>query len=244
MNPPDGDNRELESEVGSANGGLTKLVVLLAIGVVVLLVLNSTALGSGRSGDLKLMLDQFAAQGINQKLGFMLLTTFLVFAGMPRLLFFGLGGWLMGFTEGFLCAMLASLMGSYLSFRLMRWAGREWITRRFSGKRLVGKIIAIEPKVMPVMMVRQLPVSNGILNACLAMSRVKDHTFLLGSLLGFVPQGIAAGLICSGSAKGRLSGGLANLGAATTVIAAIALWTYWQRTKRSEPQPLPANTAE
>jgi len=224
------------SEVSPGNGGLAKLILLLVTGLAILLLFHFTAIGSSRIGDLRLVLQELVTQGINERIGFVLVTAILVFAGMPRLLFFGLGGLMMGFTEGFATAMLASIIGSYLSFRFMRWAGRDWISRRFAGKRLVGKIIGIQPNVLPVFMVRQLPVSNVILNACLAMSRVKDHTFLFGSLLGFIPQGAAAALIGSGSSKGRLSEGFADLAAAMAVIAGIALWGYWQKTKRAESQ--------
>lgn len=235
MNRPSREEMEV-----SGNGGLSKLVSMLVIGILVFLILKSTGIASGGTSGLRQMLHVLEGQGINEKAGFIILASLLVFAGMPRLLFFALGGMMMGFTEGLASALLASLIGSYLSFRFMRWAGRDWITRRFSGKRVVGKIIGIQPEVLPVAMVRQLPVSNVILNACLSMSRVKDRTFLIGSLIGFIPQGVAAALIGSGSSKGGWSEGITHLAAATTVIAGIPLWTAWMRSKGPEPQSLPA----
>ena len=221
-------------------GGLPKLVSMLVIGTLLFLVLKSTGLASEGSNGLREMLHALEGQGINGKAGFIILASVLVFAGMPRLLFFALGGMMMGFTEGLASALLASLIGSYLGFRLMRWAGRDWIARRFSGKRLVGKVIGIQPEVLSVTMVRQLPVSNVILNACLGMCQVKERTFLIGSLIGFIPQGVAAALVGSGSSKGGWSDGITHLAAAATVIAGIALWTGWMRSKGRESQPLPA----
>ena len=46
-----------------------------------------------------------------------------------------------------------------------------------------------------------LPVSNVIINVGLALSHVGTRAFLLGSLLGFLPQGVVADIIRSGLAE-------------------------------------------
>ena len=47
---------------------------------------------------------------------------------------------------------------------------------------------------------RMLPVSNAIINAGLALSEVGNSAFLLGSLVGFLPQGVIAVIIGTGMA--------------------------------------------
>ncbi|MBX3743531.1 MAG: VTT domain-containing protein [Akkermansiaceae bacterium] len=157
--------------------------------------------------------------------GFALFSTILIFAGVPRLLFFAAGGLLMGFGAGFPLALTASVTGSYASFLLLRWGGRDWLAKRRDNGKFLGKITGSEPTVASVFFIRQLPVSNLLINAGLAMGRVKTPAFLMGSLLGFIPQGAVATLIGSGMAEERLPQGAAQLGIAAAIMA--GTWFFW-----------------
>ena len=78
---------------------------------------------------------------------------------------------------------------------------------------------------MSIVLVRMLPVSNAIINIGLALSHVGDRAFLLGSLLGFLPQGIIAVIIGSGMATDVPWMGAAQIGVAGIVLFATFFWT-------------------
>lgn len=163
---------------------------------------------------------------------FVLISSFLIFAGVPRLLFFSAASMLVGFAGGFSLAMVASLIGSYASFRCLRWAGRGWLMKGSGDSTTLQKITGCEPTVISVFLIRQLPVSNLLINAGLAIGRVETRVFLLGSLLGFVPQGALASLIGSGARQGSTDG-VARLGMAAVILA--TLWfvrSIWQKKQR------------
>lgn len=219
-----------ETKVVPAGAGLVKLLALFGAGAL-LLALHASVAGRHWS-DPRAMGDLLAHWGLGGAAGFLLVASVLTFAGLPRLVFFGLGGLLLGFTEGFAVAMVATLIGSFASFALLRWGGRDWLARRYGGRKWIGKITGIEPKVLSVVMVRQLPVSNVIINAGLAMSRVKGPAFLLGSLLGFIPQGAAASLIGSGSSKNSVSEGSLQMAGAAVVLVLMGLWAWHVKSRK------------
>lgn len=167
--------------------------------------------------------DWLSGAGCRTGPGFTLATSLLVFAGAPRLVFFGLGGLWLGFSEGFGLAMLASLAGSFGNFIFMRWCGKEWLTGRLGGNTVVAKITGARPSIWAVCMARQLPLANGIVNAGLAASRVGAREFLLGSLIGFIPQGAAGALAGAGAAGASAGQSAAHWLAAVLVLAATAM---------------------
>ena len=209
--------------------GWMKLVVLFAAAV---LLLVTHAIMPHRWSDPRVMAGMFEDLGLGGGAGFLLAAGVLTFAGVPRLLFFGLGGWLFGWGEGFTLALAASLIGSAASFWLLRWIGRDWLVDWFGGEKFMGRITGVEPKIVSVFMVRQLPVSNLILNAGLAMSRVKSPAFIIGSALGFIPQGVAAALIGSGAAKDSVSQGATRLGIAAVVAVSAGFFVWYVRTRK------------
>ena len=173
--------------------------------------------------------------GIGEGLGFLLLASFLTFSGVPRLLFFALGGWLFGAGEGFALAMSASMAGSVGVFWLLRWVGRDWISARFGKRKLIAKITQIEPGVGSVFLVRQLPVGNLMVNAGLALSRVKSPIFIMGSALGFLPQGVVAALIGGGMAEDRLAPGAMQVGLALLLMGFVGMkWVCGPQKCREE----------
>ena len=131
-----------------------------------------------------------------------------------------------GFLGGFPALLAAS------AFRAARWGGKDWLTERFGHRRFFGRIVHSKPTVASVFAMRMLPVSNAIINIGLALSHVGDRAFLLGSLLGFLPQGIVAVIIGSGMATDVPWMGAAQIGVAGIVLLATFFWTARKHRKR------------
>lgn len=203
-----------------SGNGLAKLGVMLSVAVVLVVFYSVRPAGMAGWGDPRSLAALMERASLTGVWGFTLFSGVLIFAGVPRLLFFALGGLLMGFAGGFPLALAASVTGSYASFVFLRWGSRDWLVKRCGNGGLLGRITGSEPTVASVFFVRQLPVSNLLINAGLAMGRVKAPVFLAGSLLGFIPQGAVATLIGSGVAEETWSHGAARLGIAAAIMAA------------------------
>ena len=201
-----------------------KLLILLGIGALILLLIHTTPFGEQfRNWDA--LAHTFEGGGIKAELYFVLISSVLMMFGAPRLLFCGLAGFAFGFWEGMFWSLGSSLLGSYAAFRAARWGGKDWLTERFGHRRFFGRIVHSKPTVASVFAMRMLPVSNAIINVGLALSHVGDRAFLLGSLLGFLPQGIVAVIIGSGMATDVPWMGAAQIGVAGVVLLATFFWT-------------------
>ena len=209
-----------------------KLLTLLAIGATLFALIHITPFGKQiRNWDT--LTELFRAGGVKAELYFVLISTFLIMVGTPRLLFYALAGFAFGFWEGLLWAQCSSLIGSFMSFRTARWGGREWLIKRFGTRRFFGHIVHAEPTIASVALMRMLPVSNVIINTGLALSHVGDRAFLLGSLLGFLPQGVVAVVIGSGMAEDVPWAGAAQIGTAAVLLLGIFFWTARKRRKQA-----------
>lgn len=163
---------------------------------------------------------------------FMAAVTALVAAGCPRLLLCPVGGLLFGFWGGLLWTQTATLLGSYLTFLFVRWGGREPILRRWP--RLGQWHIFIGSRgVLSVMAIRQLPVASVFLNALFALSPVRHRAFLLGTLLGNLPEAIPCTLLGSSAARSTFwrGAGQAALAAILLVVLWIGMALYWKRSR-------------
>jgi uncharacterized membrane protein YdjX (TVP38/TMEM64 family) len=120
--------------------------------------------------------------------------------GVPRLLLALAAGTLFGFAEGFAVAMLSSLCGSYAAFAAARHGSPEVLRRRIHGSEYLQKLLA-HPTLLSVFFVRQLPVPALLLNVLLGVVKTPHRTFLIGSLLGYLPSN--AIVVAMGSAMGK-----------------------------------------
>ena len=155
---------------------------------------------------------------------FTALSALLILCGIPRLMFFTLGGYVFGFWIGLGASVGAILIGSWLAFRIARACGRAWLSERLSKHPQFGRIIAAKPSIGAIAILRLLPVSNALINAGLAVGRVNDRTFLMGSLLGFLPYGVLAVLIGCGLAEADSMKTLTWAGGAASVLV-IVIWS-------------------
>lgn len=205
-----------------------KFFFMIAVGLGLVGLIHLTPLGDRLSFITDLDTGPLADRGGMAMVWFVSLTALLMTVGVPRLLFYAFGGLAFDFWLGLQLALLGSMLGSFLAFRAARWAGRDWLLQRFGHRKMFAKLAQTRPTATAVAMVRMLPVSNFLLNVGLSLSRVRNRDFLLGTFIGFLPQGVVACLVGSGVGDESLLGASAQIVAACVIVL---LFSYWSTRK-------------
>jgi uncharacterized membrane protein YdjX (TVP38/TMEM64 family) len=143
-------------------------------------------------------------RGLAGELLFMTAGGLLISAGLSRQVVAFLGGYAFGFLEGALFALLATVMGSIVSFYSARLLCSSFVTRHYSGHiRKVDDFIR-ENTFSMTLLIRLLPVgSNLMVNLAAGVSSVRALPFFSGSALGYIPQTLVFALIGSGTSVDR-----------------------------------------
>ena len=145
---------------------------------------------------------------------------------VPRHVVSFLGGYAFGLTLGTALALAATEFGCLLTFAYGRLVARPLVSARLGARvRRIEDFLAANPLAM-TLLIRLLPVGNNFVT-CLAagVSRVPAQPFLLGSLLGYLPQTFAFALAGSGiEMGGRLR--LAFAALFFVFSGAIGVWLY------------------
>ena len=149
---------------------------------------------------------------------------------VPRHIVSFLGGYAFGAGLGTALALAATEIGCVLVFFYGRYVGRPLVSERMSEKMRarvsrVEDFLSSNPFSM-TLLIRLLPVGNNFAT-CLAagVSRVPARPFLLGSLVGYVPQTFVFALAGSGIEMGaRMRLVIAAL--FFVVSGAIGIWLY------------------
>lgn len=125
--------------------------------------------------------------------GVVVLITF----GAPRLALCIIGGMLFGFWKGLLWSQLGTMLAYYVVFLFVRWGGRD-IVRKYVPK--VEKFSRIVEKggISSVILARQVPLYGMLINIMLGLSPVRHSHFIIGSLIGILPEAIPCVLAGSG----------------------------------------------
>lgn len=170
--------------------------------------------------------DRVAELGWWGPLLFGLATAVLTGVGVPRLLMTGVAAALFGVFWGLVSALLGTLAGAYATFAVMRWSGREAGLSRWP--RLAGfSGLFRERGMLPVLLIRQLPLSSFFINLLLGLTAVSNRDFLLGSLIGFLPEAIPVALIGAGLVQGELGETLKYVLIALALFVSLALMSRW-----------------
>lgn len=114
--------------------------------------------------------------------------------GFPRMLIYPVGGVAFGFGWGLTWSVVALLLGGYLPFLYARWGGRSWFLRRWPRLGGVADYFG-DRSYRTVVLLRVLPLPGFITNVFCGITRIKQRSFLLGTLLGSIPPGIPAALL-------------------------------------------------
>jgi len=157
----------------------------------------------------------------------------LVASGMPRLLFCPIGGLAFGFWYGLLWTQVATLAGYYVLFLFVRWGGQDFILHHWPRVGQFKKHFHGHSGALLVFAVRQLPISGLIINFLLALSPIRHHHFLIGTVFGILPQAIPFTLVASGMFK--LTGRNTPLYIAAAIglllLVCAALWYFTRHSK-------------
>ena len=145
----------------------------------------------------------------------------LVACGVPRLVFCAVGGLILGFWWGFLLTTAGTTLGYYAVFLFVRWGGRDWVLHRWPKLRKWADLIH-EQGIVGVILVRQLPIHGTLVNLCLGLSHAKHRHFLIGTIIGLIPEAAPITLVGAGLVKTSMSDSAKYL-----VIAAIAFAIVW-----------------
>ena len=200
--------------------GLVFLATLAAVGYV----LESGLLGGLLSEN---WIDrEVRGKGIPGDLLFLAVGGIATALAVPRHIVSFLGGYAFGLVPGTGLALLATELGCLLTFVYARVIGRPLVSARLGARvRRIEDFLAANPFSM-TLLIRLLPVGNNFATCFAAgVSRVPAPPFLLGSLLGYLPQTFVFTLAGSGIEMGaHLRVALAVL--VFVVSGAVGIWLY------------------
>ncbi|MDT3736062.1 MAG: VTT domain-containing protein [Denitratisoma sp.] len=232
-----GDGIELEAVAPGFGKELRRLLMLLVAAAAAFVLLYFTPVGA-LVRDIHRLRAFLAGDDLWAEVVYVMLVFGLVAAGAPRLIFYVLGGLAFGFWQGLLLAQVGAVAGSGLTFWAVRHGGRAWFERHFGRHRLVGRAFRVRSSVKAVVLIRQLPLTSVMINSGLALSQVSARAFLVGTFIGYLPQGIIAVLIGSGVVDEKAMDGIGKLVAAGIVllVGAFLLWR-WRKRGSSPGEP-------
>lgn len=170
------------------------------------------------------------AQGLSQQirsfgplapLVLTLIVALLVAVGFPRLVLCVMAGMALGFWSGLFWAQLGTLLGNYVMFLVAREFGRDWADRMVR-KRAGLLRFSQERGITGVFMARQLPFPGLIINLLCALLPIRQRDFLLGTIIGQLPQAIPCTLIGAGVLQASFKKSVGLIGLA--VVLVFAAW--------------------
>jgi uncharacterized membrane protein YdjX (TVP38/TMEM64 family) len=146
----------------------------------------------------------------------------LVAVGFPRLLFCLIAGMALGFWSGLLWAQLGTFFGNYAVFVLVRAGGRDWAQRILSKRAATLHDIVQRRGALGVVLARQVPLPGLVINLACALLPIGQRDFIVGTLVGQLPQAIPCTLIGAGVLQTSLTRSIWLIGLA--VVVAILTW--------------------
>jgi uncharacterized membrane protein YdjX (TVP38/TMEM64 family) len=212
--------------------GLTLIVVFVAVGLVFEHWSFHDLLDSGWVDN------SVRGKGLAGLALFLGVGALVVAIGLPRQAVCFLAGYGFGLGKGFVLASAASLLGCAIAFFFARFLARDLVARRLANRaRRIDSFLGRNPFSTTVM-IRFLPVGSNVLTNLLAgLSSVPPSPFLLGSLVGYVPQTVVFALLGSGV---RVQPTLRfGIGLALFLISAVLGVILYRRIGRSAAGPEP-----
>jgi uncharacterized membrane protein YdjX (TVP38/TMEM64 family) len=165
-------------------------------------------------------------QGHSGELLFLAVGGLVTAVAIPRHIISFLGGYAFGALLGTALAVLATEIGCVIVFFYGRFVGRPLVSEKIRARvRRIEDFLAANPFSM-TLLIRLLPAGNNFATSLAAgVSRVPAQPFLLGSLVGYVPQTFVFALAGSGievGARMRLVVAVVFF----VVSGAIGIWLY------------------
>jgi uncharacterized membrane protein YdjX (TVP38/TMEM64 family) len=207
-------------ESPSAQPGFGRTVLVAAVLVAAVLVIHYTPVHAWL-GDAQRVRAAVLQWGYLSYPLSVLVAAILVACGVPRLLLCAAGGMVFGFWVGLSVTFLGTILGHYAAFLFIRWGGRDWALQKWPRLRKWADVIH-DQGIVGVFLIRQLPGHAMFANLCLGLSHVKHVDFLIGTMIGILPEAIPATLVGAGLVKASLNDSAIYLGLAGAVVA--MLW--------------------
>jgi uncharacterized membrane protein YdjX (TVP38/TMEM64 family) len=174
-----------------------KLIALFAIIVTAMLVAHFTPLRE-HLGSVEQWRTRVQEGGVMPAVAFIAASALLVAIGVPRLALCVLAGAIFKLGPAIIYSQVGPLIGAYAMFLATRWGGRQTAESLAERYPHVRRFLQSPPSIWSVFVLRQVPMPGLATNVILGVSPVTHLTFLIGSLVGFLPEGIVATLASSG----------------------------------------------
>ncbi len=145
----------------------------------------------------------------------------LVAVGFPRLLFCVIAGMALGFWWGLFWAQLGTLVGNYTVFLLARLGGGAWAQAYVARRGKLHDLIRREG-MAGVVLARQVPMPGLVINLACGLLPIRHRHYLLGTILGQLPEAVPCTLIGAGALAGSVGKSATAIGLA--VILAVLFW--------------------
>jgi len=122
--------------------------------------------------------------------------------GAPRSAHSILGGMVFGFLEGTALSLAAAMLGSTVVFRVTRRLGRPLFRQKVGPylKALDGRME--KEGFLTVVLLRQLPLTCMLVNVLIGLTAISTRAFLLGSIVGLLPEAAIFSLFGSSVREG------------------------------------------
>ena len=88
------------------------------------------------------------------------------------------------------------------------------------------------PTMVTIVLLRQLPIAAVVQNLLLGLSTAQHRAFLVGTILGYLPNTLAVTLIGSGLGKSSLAAALTQISLAIGLLGTVALLVAHVRRQR------------
>jgi uncharacterized membrane protein YdjX (TVP38/TMEM64 family) len=150
----------------------------------------------------------------------------LVGVGFSRLIICGIAGMALGFWQGLLWAQLGTLLGNYVPYLAARFAGGDWAQRHLSKRERLKHLLHKEG-FKSIILARQLPVPGLLVNLACGLFHIRHRHFLIGTLIGQLPEAIPCTLIGAGMLHGDPKKSATIIGLA--VACAVVIWLAVRR---------------
>jgi uncharacterized membrane protein YdjX (TVP38/TMEM64 family) len=145
----------------------------------------------------------------------------LVAVGFPRLVFCVIAGMTLGFWSGLFWAQAGTLLGNYVLFVVVRSGRQDW-AQRFLARRSKLHTAIQQRGALGVILARQLPLPGLVINLACALLPISHLDFIVGTIIGQLPQAIPWTLIGAGALQASFGKSITLIGLA--VIASILAW--------------------
>ncbi len=219
--PQQSDIAQETKRPSSAGRAALKIVlqVLLFAGSIFIIYLPPVREQLGRIHEIS---DYFISLGWAGPLIFIPAVAVLVAVGVPRLLLCPIGGLAFGFWKGLLLTQLGTVFGFYGTFLFVRWSGRDMILRKFPRLKRYTEF-SRRRGIITVLLIRQLPITGFYINLLLGLLPLSHADFLLGTIIGILPEAVPATL--AGSSAVRITSHKSMVYTALIITGFIILWT-------------------